>query len=136
MRSQRGVVCRAMQQDIERADGTELGMNAGEFGYLQHEATSGVYLNLKSDPATVVGFCHGNGIPVLTDEDHLARDHYSYCPVWQSEKKRIAEGRGELVVEQQPEPVSMGVQESTWDAPDPWAQARRDLDLLAPRVDP
>jgi hypothetical protein len=131
-RAMAGVVCRAMQQDIEREDGTALGMNAGEYGYLRHEAIAGVHMNLKSDPGTVVGLCHGHGLPVVTDEDHQARDHYSYCPVWQAEKERIAAGGDELAPEQEPEPVSMGV--STQDAPDPWAQARRDLDVLAPGV--
>jgi hypothetical protein len=133
-RAMAGVVCRAMEQDIERDDGTDLAMNAGQYGYLQHEAVAGVHMNLKSDPKTVVGLCHGDGLPVLTDDDHQARDHYSYCPVWQAEKDRIREGRDELAPEQQPEPTSMGV--SSLDAPDPWAAARAGLEELAPAVRP
>jgi hypothetical protein len=128
-RAMRGVVCRAMQQDVGRDDGTALGMNAGEYGFLQHDATAGVHLNLKSDPATLVGLCYGRGLPVITDADHQARDHHSYCPVWQAEKDRIAAGRSSLAEEQQPDPVSMGV--ASHEQPDPWAAARRDLDLLA-----
>lgn len=128
--SQQGVVCRVMQRDIERDDGTELGMSAGKYGFLQHEATAGVYLNLKSDPSTVTGFCHGDAIPVVTDEEDQGRSSYTYCPVWQREKERIAAGREELVTEVQPEPVSMGV--ATHEAADPWQAARAGLDELVP----
>lgn len=124
-----GLVCRAMQQDIERDDGTALGMSAGKYGYLQHEAFAGVHLNLKSDPTTVIKLCHGHGLPVLTDDDHQARDHYTYCPVWQAEKERLWAGRDQLAPEEQPEPVEMGLVDamSSLDAPDPWAQGLKDL---------
>lgn len=127
-----GVVCRAMEQDIARDDGTDLSMSAGAYGYLQHRATGGVYLTLKSDPSTVLNLCHGSGLPVLTDEDHQARDHYSYCPVWQAEKERLAAGGDRLAPEEQPEPVSMGLEAASHslEAADPWAAARRDLKEL------
>lgn len=129
-----GVVCCAMLQDVERADGTELGMNAGEYGFLQHEATAGVHLNLKSDPSTVIGLCYGSGLPVLSDVDHQARDHHSYCPVWQAEKQRLAAGADQLVQERQPEPVSMGMGEpaASHEAADPIAAGRAALEELAP----
>lgn len=126
-----GVVCRAMQQDIERDDGTALGMSAGDYGFLQHETNAGVLITVKSDPTTLLNFCYGRGLPVLTDAEHLARDHHSYCPVFQAEKDRIREGRDCLVEEVQPEPVSMGV--ASHESSDPWEAARRGLDELAPR---
>lgn len=127
-----GVVCRAMQRDIERDDGTELGMSAGQFGFLQHEANAGVLLTVKSDPTTLLNLCHGRGLPVITSEDHQASDHYTYCAVWQAEKQRIADGRDSLVAERQPEPVAMGV--ATHELADPWAAARRGLDELVPQT--
>lgn len=125
--SQQGVVCRVMQRDHEQDAG--LGMTAGQSGFIQHEATGGVYLNLKSDPATVTAFCHGSAVPVVTDDEDQGRASYSYCPTWQAEKDRIAAGGQDLYVDEEPESVAMGVVEAVDE--NPWRQARADLDLLA-----
>lgn len=127
--SQQGVVCRVMQRD--HVEDAGVGMTAGESGFIQHEATGGVYLNLKSDPATVTAFCHGTAVPVVTDDDGQGRASYTYCEVWQAEKKRIEAGRQELYVDAEPESVSMGLDVEVEKLADPWAQARADLDLIA-----
>ena len=124
--SQQGVICTVMQRDHEGDAG--LRMTAAQSGFIQHEATGGVYLNLKSDPSTVTAFCHGDGVPVVT-EDQSSRASYSVCPVWQAEKDRIAAGDHDLYVDEEPESVSMGVPEPVYS--DPWQQARADLDELA-----
>lgn len=124
MGSQQGVICRVMQLDHEADPG--LGMSAAASGFIQHEATGGVYLNLKSDPATVTKFCHGDALPVLHDEDvEGGRASYTYCPAFQAEKKRIAEGRSRLLVEPEPETVAAGVTVDPLEDP---VQMRRDLE--------
>lgn len=125
--AQRGVVCRVMQRD--HVEDAGLNMSAAQSGFIQHEATGGVYLNLLSDPSTVAMFCHGDAVPVVTDEEGQGRASFTYCPTWQAEKQRIEAGRDELLVDVEPDPVSMGVPEP--DYADPWKQARADLDLLA-----
>jgi hypothetical protein len=92
--------------------------------------------------------CRGDAIPVLDDAGGKVRDSYTYCPTWQAEKQRIAEGReqlkgGGLAPEPDP-PVAHfddgrgNVREapvgSTYDDPDPWSRARRDLDVLVPEA--
>lgn len=127
--SQQGIVCREMQRDVDDESG--VGMEAGQLGFLQHEATGGVYLNLESDPSSVTGFCYGDALPVLSNDDdkRLARASYTRCVVWQAARDRHLAGERGLYDEAEPEPVSMGV--SSADADDPWARARADLDLLA-----
>lgn len=125
--SQQGTICRVMQRDHE--DDPGLNMGAAATGFIHHEATGGVYLNLKSDPATVTKFCHGDAVPVVTEDDVPGgRASYTYCPTWQAEKLRIAEGRDYLLSDPEPEAVAMGV--STADSADPWAQAQADIELF------
>lgn len=127
--SQQGVVCRVMEKVHRDEDG--VGLSAASTGFLHHEATGGVYLNLKSDPQTVTKFCHGTALPVLGDgERRGGRASYTYCPTWEAEKERIEAGRRELLSEPDPEPVAMGV--SSIEEIDPWEAAKRDLDILAP----
>lgn len=119
--SQQGVVCAIMRQDHEEDPG--LNMTAAATGFIHHQATGGVYLNLKSDPATVTQFCHGTALPVVTDEDHEGgRASHTYCPVWQAEKHRLWEARHNLLDEPEPEAVSAGVTVSSLE--DPVAAAR------------
>lgn len=131
--SQQGVVCRLMKDAVESDPGER--MTAGALGRVR-DTIGGVYLNLKSDPGTVTGFCHGDAVPVVTDEEGQGRASYTYCPVYQAEVKRREEGRRELVVEEQPESVAMGVPGeavlASHEAADPWAAARAGLDELAP----
>lgn len=125
--SQRGVICREMQADQEGDAGVD--MSAGQLGVLR-EGEGGVYINVKGDPSTVTGFCHGDGLPVLTDEDGQGRASYTYCPTWQAARDRHLAGKDGLYDELEPEPVSMGVEVE--EIVDPWAAARRDMAILAP----
>lgn len=131
--SQQGVICRIMQRD--QAEDPGVGMNPRQLEVLRDGAddeagAGGVYLNLKSDANTVVGFCHGRALPVLTDDDGQGRASFTYCPTWQQRRNRDLAGAHAMFDPVEPEPVSMGV--STLDAPDPWAAARAGLDELAP----
>lgn len=123
-----GVVCRVMQREHRQDAG--VGMNAAQSGFIQNEAEGGVFLTLKSDPSTVVRFCHGDDVPVIDDAGGKGRDSYTYCPVWQAEVERLLAGEHSALHDEEPEQVSMGV--SSMEEADPWAAARRDLDLLAP----
>lgn len=128
-RGQRGVVCRLMQADQDADPG--VGMTAGQLGVVR-DAEGGVFLSVKSDASTVVMFCHGDAVPVVTDEDDQSRASYTYCAVWQRARDRELAGKRGLTDPVVAEPVSMGV--SSADAPDAWAAAARGLDELAPRV--
>lgn len=122
-----GVVCRVMERAHREDDG--LGMNAAQSGFIQHEATGGLFLTINSDPSTVTKFCHGSALPVLHDGKHPGgRASYTYCPVWQEEKLRIEEGRADLFVEAEPESIAEGVTVNALEDP---FQARRDLEMLA-----
>jgi hypothetical protein len=139
-RGQRGVICREMQAD--QMDDAGVSMTAGQLGVLR-ETEGGVYLNLKGDPSTVVMFCHGSGIPVLTSDDKQGRASYTYCPVWQTARDRALAGAAGVTDPVEPEPVAMGVApdgeevpvhlgKATHEAPDPIAAGLKGLDELAP----
>lgn len=152
-----GVVCRVMQQEHGRVDG--LGMNPKQLATAR-DGGSAVFMTLTGDPSTIERFCCGDGVPVLDEfEKRGGRDTYTYCPVWQAEKERVADGRRELKGGgvQEPEAVASwddgrmredadrlverlygedgesGLRgtASSQESADPWAQARRDVDLLA-----
>lgn len=124
-RSQQGVVCRIMQQDQEDDAGLRMTPRALE---IVREGEGGVYLNLKSDPSTVTAFCHGDALPVMTDDDDQGRASYTYCSTWQTQRDRDLAGEDGLYDELEPEPVSFGVED---DHLDPWTRAARRLDELA-----
>jgi hypothetical protein len=141
-----GVVCRVMQLDREKDDGVDV--TAGQLAIARAGGEGDVLLTVKSDPSSIERFCCGDAIPVLDDAGGKVRDSYTYCPTWQAEKLRIAEGReqlkgGGLAPEPDP-PVAHfddgrgNVREapvgSTYDDPDPWSRARRDLDVLVPEA--
>lgn len=123
-----GVICRAMLMDRAREAG--LGLSPAQLA-LARDGSDGVLLTAKSDPSTIEGMCCADEDPPVLDEFEKpgGRATYTYCPVWQAEKERIAEGRETLAEEREPETVAHGVGGSA--AGDPWANARRDLDLLA-----
>jgi hypothetical protein len=139
-----GVICRVMQQDRAKEDG--VGVNAQQLAIAREGGEGDVFLTVETDPSTVERLCFGRGVPVLDERELPAnRDSYTYCPVWQAERQRIEDGRRQLAgggVEDEPEPVAHwddgrgGVRQapagSSWDSADPWAQARADLDVLAP----
>lgn len=131
-----------MEQDRAREDGT--GVTAGQFEVVRRGGDGDVFLSLAGDPQAVKNLCCGGELPVLNDREVPGnRASYTYCPVWQAEKDRIAAGR-EMLSEPLPEPEAVAHHDdgrggtrvapagSSYDSPDPWAQARRDLDVLAP----
>lgn len=131
-----GVICRVMQMDRDREH--RAGLTPAQLA-LARDGSDGVLLTAKSDPSTIERMCCADGdVPVLDHfEKHGGRESYTYCPVWQAEKERIAEGREMLAELRVPESVShfddgRGFGAETRDTSDPWAQARRDLDELAP----
>lgn len=135
-----GVICRVMLRDREKERG--LDMHPGQLA-IARDGSDGVLMTAKSDPSTIERMCCGDAVPVLDDLAYM-RDSYTVCPVWQAEKKRIADGRhllagGGLA----PEPVSSyddGMASEPGEAPpnstlaakDPWAQAHRDRMLFDP----
>lgn len=137
-----GVVCGVIQNDRLKEKG--LGMDPAQTAIARAGGTGDVFLTLKSDPSTVERLCCGDGVPVIDDRGGHARDSYTFCPVWQAEQKRIWAGRDELrgggVVADPVEHYDDGARTglngapvgSTYDSKDPWAQGRKDLDVLAP----
>lgn len=135
--SQQGVICRIMQRDQAEDDG--LDMSPGQLEIVR-EGEGGVYLNMKSDPSTVAMFCHGDGVPVLTDGDGQGRSSYTYCPTWQQRRERDLAGADEMFEPLPREPVSMGIVEdesagnagwASHEQADPWSAAREGMkDLL------
>lgn len=113
-----GVVCRLMQEDQESDAGVD--MTAGQLEKVR-EGSGGVFISANQDPSTLVMFCHGNAIPVLTDDDGQGRASYTYCPVWQAARDRELAGEDGLTAPVIAEPTSMGV--SSDEAVDPWAAA-------------
>ena len=138
-----GVICRVMQLDRQKETG--LDVNPQQLAIAREGGEGDVFLTIETDPSTVGNLCFGEGVPVLDERDIPGnRDHYTYCPVWQADHARQDDGRDQLAdrVADEPEKVShwddgRGGQRaapagSSYDAADPWAQARRDLDILAP----
>lgn len=125
-----GVVCGVIANDRQRVDGVD--MDPRQLAIAREGGDGDTFLTLAGDPSTIERFCCGDGLPVLDPfEKAGGRDTYTYCPVWQAEKDRIWAGREELSEKPEPELVAHGVSSSI-EASDPWAQARRDLDVLAP----
>lgn len=137
-----GVVCRVMERDREREKG--LGMNPAQLAIARSGGVGDVFLTLKSDPSTIERFCCGDGVPVLHDGDLPGgRDSYTYCPIKQADAWAAEHGQDQLSRIIEPETVEhydpstrpadgappVG---SSHAAADPWAQARADLDILAP----
>lgn len=124
-----GFVCRVIEQDRGREAG--LNMNPAQLAIARRGGDGDTFLTIKTDPSSVLNLCSGCAVPVLDERDVPGhRASYTYCPVWQAEKDRIHEGREMLSEPVEEEPVSYGVNSS--ESEDPWAAARRDLDVLAP----
>lgn len=134
-----GVVCGVIARDRRLDEGLDMDPAQLQIARGEGEHASDVFLTLKEDPSTVEHLCCGREMPVLDRREVPGnRASYTYCPVWQAEKIRIAEDRSMLSEEPREEPVAHyddggrpAIVQSR-DAPDPWAQARRDLDVLAP----
>jgi hypothetical protein len=135
-----GVVCGVILNDRQREAGFDMDPAQLQIARGEGENASDVFLTLKEDPSTVEHLCCGAALPVLDRREVPGnRASYTYCPVWQAEKIRLAEDRRGLSDEPREEPVSHyddggrpAVGQSR-DAADPWKQARRDLDVLAPQ---
>lgn len=135
-----GVVCGVIFNERQRELG--IGMNPAQTQVAREGGTGDVFLTLKSDPSTIERMCCGEGMPAMHDGEYVGgRESYTYCPVFQAEKWRIAEGQERLGRVVAPESVEMddgayveGDAKSppgtTLAADDPWAQARRDLELF------
>lgn len=141
-----GVVCRIIEQDRRATSG--VGMTAGQLQVARGERGdigAGAFLTLTGDPSTVERLCCGEELPVLDAREVPGnRAHYTYCPTWQARRWADEHGQRQLgrPLDDEPEEVSHyddgrgGVRAapvgSSYDSPDPWAKARRDLDELAP----
>jgi hypothetical protein len=143
---------------IDREERTSgLGLSAALAGE-ERSTHVGVLVTAAEDPNTFRNHCCGNAVPVLANENGQYRASYTYCAIWQEEKDMILEGRDELFEDPEVERTAMGVPDvdefdirdmadavGGFDAiaasrgdvldavsADPWEQARRDLDILAP----
>jgi hypothetical protein len=138
-----GFICRVVQQDRERE--RALGVTPAQAAFMREGGGGDTFLTIETDPSSVLNLCSGDAVPVLGEREVPGnRASYTYCPVWQAEKQRIADGRRQLAGGglAEPEPVShfddgrggasVAPAGSSYASDDPWAQARRDLDVLAP----
>lgn len=124
-----GCVCGILLADQQAESG--VGMDPAQLE-VAREGTGGVYLTVKSDPGTVMRFCWGDAVPVISASDELARASYTYCPVWQTRRERDLEKRRTLFDPVVEESVSMGVPD---EPPPVHVGPSKDLDLLAPPKD-
>lgn len=132
-----GVICGVIRRDRQLDAGLDMDPAQLQIARGEGEQASDVLLTLKEDPSTVERLCCGRELPVIDRHEVPGnRASYTYCPVWQSEKLRIREGREMLSDAPVEEPVAhfdAGHRTAaSHEAPDPWRQARRDLDILAP----
>jgi hypothetical protein len=119
-----GVICDVLRQEQAREDG--IGISPGMLA-ASRDAEGGTLLTAESDPTTI---CCGDAVPVLNELSvGGGRSSYTYCPVWQAEKKRIADGRHALAGGGvQPDAVSS----PEFDAANPgWGSSMAALDELA-----
>ena len=138
-----GVVCRVIAQDRQKEAG--LDVNPAQLAIAREGGHGDTFLSIEEDPSTVRNLCFGTGIPVLDDREVPGnRDSFTYCPTWQAEYERRQAGRDQLAGGGLAEPPKVSHWDdgrgstreapagSSYDSPDPWKQARRDLDVLAP----
>ncbi len=135
-----GVICRVVERDRQLERG--LDMNPVQLEIARAGGDGDVFLSIESDPQSIEHLCCGSAVPVVSDSDlPQNRASYTYCPLWQREKGRIAAGEELLFkpVEEMPTEhhddgrMTGAPAGSSLAAADPWAQARADLDVLAPR---
>jgi hypothetical protein len=128
-----GVLCGVIALDRAKADG--IGMSPGQLAQARSGGAGDVFLSIEKDPSTVERLCCGDGMPVINDLSVGGnRESYTYCPVWQAEKERLAEGRDTLTHPVEPDsvategfdPADPEIRRAT--ASDPFADA--DLELL------
>jgi len=54
-----------------------------------HGLSASPLVTSRKDPSTFFGFCCGTGLPRLGEDISRPHGHYTFCPVWEAEKKRI-----------------------------------------------
>lgn len=54
-----------------------------------HGRSASPLVTSKDDPSTFYGFCVGRGLPRVDDSLERPHGHYTFCPVWELEKRRI-----------------------------------------------
>lgn len=137
-------MCRVIARDRQAETGLDI--DPAQLAIAREGGEGDTFLTVATDPSTVRNLCFGDAVPVLGEREVPGnRASYTYCPVWQAERARIDDGRRQLAgggLEDEPEAVShwddgrggerTAPAGSSYDAADPWAQARRDLDVLAP----
>lgn len=132
-----GVVCGVFANQRQRELGLDMTPAQLE---VKRESDGGAFLSLVQDPSGVEHLCCGDAVPVLHDAEVPGnRASYTYCPVWQAEKMRIAAGADQLTEENIPDRVSYGIADqdeqghpvgTTLSDANPWAAARRGMDTL------
>lgn len=77
-----GVVCGVMEADAARADSILEGSPVG------------VFIELGSDPSTIINLCCGQGEPLLSPDDLPSRPygmgHYTGCPIFAADRELSA----------------------------------------------
>lgn len=71
------MICRAMVRDSLKTD------------QILHGRSASPLVTSQRDPSTFFGFCCGTGLPRMGDSLERPHGHYTFCPVWELEKKRI-----------------------------------------------
>ncbi|MGH2939460.1 MAG: hypothetical protein ACRDPE_15235 [Solirubrobacterales bacterium] len=85
------MVCRAAVQDSLQTD------------QILHGRSASPLVRSRTDPSTFFGFCCGEGVPRVADElGERVHAHHSFCPVWELEKKRIADRKAMMVEPRRP----------------------------------
>lgn len=56
-----------------------------------HGRSASPLVTSKRDPSTFFGFCCGRGLPRVVDDvpEDQYHGHYTFCPVWELEMRRI-----------------------------------------------
>lgn len=107
-----------LAQERERAD------------QITHGTYSRGIFTAAKDPMTVGGLCAGEGLPVV-GEPPDGRNHYTYCPIWQKEKERIA-ARRDMVAppRDRPSVYPFGQEPRQEEIRDPSAEADRTVEEM------
>lgn len=105
----------------------------------------GIVLTVEDDPSTFFGFCQGDDAPVrelpIGDaeqemvremEGGPARAHYTNCPLWQREKRRIEDGgRAIFPLPTSSKPLQIGEDGVVVDPDDPAIRQQADQPVKA-----
>jgi hypothetical protein len=75
---------------------------AGKTDEITHGRSATPLVTSQRDPSTFYGFCVGTGLPRVGDSLGRPHGHYTFCPVWELEKKRIWENKELMRVPRRP----------------------------------